>query len=238
MLELGLAMASAFLASILSAVAGFGGAALLLPLFVALFGVRDAVVVLTVVQLMSNGSRVWFNRRQVEGRIVGWFALGAVPAAVAGGLVFATAPLSALTRSVGVVLLLLVGWRRLKPSALHPTLPAFAAIGAVSGFGSALVGSLGPLTAPFFLGRGLVKGAYIGTEAASALVMHAVKIVVYGGMAVASASAVATGIALTPATWLGVRVGSHIVDRLPQAVFIAVVETALVVAGVLLIAGV
>jgi hypothetical protein len=68
----------------LSAVAGFGGGELILPVFFAVFGARDAVAVLTVAQLTSNSSRVWFNRREIDHRLVTIFAAGAVPAAVAG----------------------------------------------------------------------------------------------------------------------------------------------------------
>jgi uncharacterized protein len=55
-----------FIASTLAAVTGFGGAAVLLPVLVFAFGVRDALPILTVAQLVRNGSRVWFNRRDVE----------------------------------------------------------------------------------------------------------------------------------------------------------------------------
>jgi len=51
----------AFKASTLAAVAGFGGAAVLLPALVLVFGVRDAIPILTVAQLIGNLSRVWFN---------------------------------------------------------------------------------------------------------------------------------------------------------------------------------
>ncbi|MET9818170.1 MULTISPECIES: hypothetical protein [unclassified Streptomyces] len=97
---------------------------------------------------------------------MGIFALRAVPAAAAGALVFATAPLPALTRVIGVFLLAMVAWRRWKPQAARLDDRAFAAVGAASGFGSALVGSVGPMVAPFFLARGLVRGAYIGTKPA------------------------------------------------------------------------
>ena len=89
--------AVAFVASTLAAVTGFGGAAVLLPVLAAVFGVREAIPILTVAQLIGNGSRVWFNRREVDWRVVGWFAVGAVPFAFAGGFLFARAPLSALT---------------------------------------------------------------------------------------------------------------------------------------------
>jgi uncharacterized membrane protein YfcA len=234
-MELAIAIGAAFLTAILSSVAGFGGATVLLPVFVALFGTRDAVAILTITQLMSNGSRTWFNREQVVRPIVGRFALGAIPAAVAGGLIFASAPLAALTRLIGVVLLLLVAWRRLKPDGLPISLRGFVAVGAFSGFGSALVGSLGPFTAPFFLAYGLTKRAYIGTEAASATVMHITKLIVYGGASVLTLGTAGIGLALAPAVAAGTWVGTRVVDRLPSAVFLAVVEAGLVVAGILLI---
>jgi hypothetical protein len=235
LLEIAAAVVAAFLTAILSSVAGFGGATLLLPVFVALFGPRDAVAVLTVSQLVSNGSRAWFNREQVVRPVVGWFALGAIPAAVVGGLLFASAPLAALSRIIGFVLLGLVLWRRFRPAGLSPSLRAFAGVGAVSGFGSALVGSLGPLTAPFFLAYGLTKRAYIGTEAASATVMHITKLIVYGGASVLAPASVAIGLSLAPATLAGTWAGTRLLDRMPARVFLILVETGLVVAGALLI---
>jgi uncharacterized membrane protein YfcA len=56
---------AALLASFLAATAGFGGAVVLLPVLVWAFGVRDAVPILTVVQVVGNGSRVVFNRRDL-----------------------------------------------------------------------------------------------------------------------------------------------------------------------------
>jgi len=225
---------AAFGTAVLSAVAGFGGGVLLLPVFVAVLGTRDAVAVLTVAQLASNGSRVWFNRAEVDRRLVGIFAIGAVPAAAAGALLFATAPLPALTRLIGVFLLGMVVWRRWKPHAVRLDDTSFAAVGAVSGFGSALVGSVGPMVAPFFLARGLLRGAYIGTEAASAVVMHLTKLVVFGAAAVLTASSALIGLALAPAGTAGAWVGKKIVDRLPAHVFVIVVEIGRIVSGLLL----
>ena len=52
---------AAFAASMLAAVAGFGGAAVLLPLLVASFGVREAIPILTVAQLLGN---LWAYQRR------------------------------------------------------------------------------------------------------------------------------------------------------------------------------
>lgn len=225
--------AAALLASTLAAVAGFGGAAVLLPVLVAVFGVRDAIPILTVAQLIGNGARVVFNRDELDLRVVGWFALGGVPAALLGGLLFASAPLSALTRVLGAFLLLVVAWRHLRPGPPRRLrAPAFAPLGALFSFLSALLGSVGPLMAPFFLAYGLVKGAYIGTEALATVVMHVTKLLAYGWASILGLAAVGVGLALGPIMVAGSFIGKRIVDRLPERVFVAIIEAVLLVAGV------
>ncbi len=224
----------ALAASTLAAVTGFGGAAVLLPALVAVFGVREAIPILTAAQLVGNSARVWFNRRELDRRVVAWFALGGVPMALAGGYLFARAPVGLLTRLLGAFLLLVVVWRHVRPtrSGAFPV-QMFAAIGAGGSFLSALLGSVGPLMAPFYLAYGLVKGAYIGTEALSTVVMHVTKLVAYQQTDVLTGSGALIGAALGPLMILGSFVGKRIVDRLPERVFVATVEIVLLTAGTL-----
>jgi uncharacterized protein len=229
---------AALAASTLAAVAGFGGAAILLPVLVALFGPRDAIPILTIAQLVGNGSRVVINRDAVDRRIVGWFALGGIPAALIGGFLFAAAPLDALTRLIGAFLLASVAWRHIRPrpsGALGPR--TFTVIGAFFAFASALVGSIGPLMAPFFLAAGLVKSAYIGTEAAATVVMHVAKLVAYGTAALLTAATVGIGLVMAPAMIVGSLIGKRILDRLPERVFVAIIEVVLVLAGLAFLIG-
>jgi uncharacterized membrane protein YfcA len=227
---------AAIFASALAAVTGFGGAAVLLPVLVAVFGVREAVPILTVAQLIGNGSRVWFNRRELDWRVIGWFTIGAVPLGLLGGYLFATAPLTALTRLLGVFLLLVVVWRHLHPVRARK-FPAkgFVLVGAGATFLSALMGSVGPMMAPFFLAYGLLKAAYIGTEAMSTVVMHITKLAAYGNASILSEHAVAVGVALGPAMILGSWTGKKIVDRIPERIFIMMIEAVLILAGLLFI---
>jgi uncharacterized membrane protein YfcA len=228
----------AFVSAAVAAVSGFGGAALLLPAVVATFGVRDAIPILTVAQLIGNAARVGFNHRHVDFKVVAWFALGAVPAAFLGGLLFATAPLGFLKRLLGLFLLGMVVWRRLaKAPRRKMRVESFAGLGVGFSFLSALFGSVGPIMAPFFLAYGLVKGAYIGTEALATVVMHVTKLVAYGQTGVLSGFAVWAGLALGPLMIGGSYLGKRIVDRLPERVFVHVVEGVLVVAGVLFLLG-
>lgn len=206
----------------------------MLPVLVWAVGVRDAVPILTVSQLMSNVSRVWFNRGELSLPVVRWFALGAVPFAVTGGIVFATAPAAALVRGLGVFLLGMVVYRH-SPwgKRMSITLRGFLPLGATSGLMSALVGVVGPFMAPFFLAYGLVKGAYIGTEALATVVMHVTKLGVYGTYSLLGTRTLVLGLSIGAVTFLGSWLGKRILTRVPERVFPAIIEGVLVVAGLL-----
>ncbi|WP_341273643.1 sulfite exporter TauE/SafE family protein [Micromonospora kangleipakensis] len=91
--------------------------------------------------------------------------------------------------------------RRDSKGAPHPRKPsprAFVGVGAASGLGSALLGSVGPLTAPFFLAYGLVRDAYIRTAAACALTMHLTKLIAYGAGSLLDPQVLLLGVTLTP----------------------------------------
>ena len=86
--------------------------------------------------------------------------------------------------------------------------------------------------APFFLAYGLERGAYIGTEALSTVVMHIAKLIAYRQSAILPLHAVLAGLALGPIMVVGSFVGKRIVDRISERVFVAIIELTLLAAGV------
>ncbi|MDO8751409.1 MAG: sulfite exporter TauE/SafE family protein [Dehalococcoidia bacterium] len=224
---------AALLASTIAAVAGFGGAVIMLPVLVWGFGLRETIPILTVAQLMGNLSRVVLNRTELHLPVIKWFSVGAVPAAILGGIVFATVPAPALTRVLGLFLLLVVVYRHTpwgKRARLG--LRGFLPLGGVSAFLSAIMGSVGPFMAPFFLAYGLVKGAYIGTEALATVVMHVVKLGVYGKYSLLNVRIVLIGVAIGAVMFVGSWLGKRLLSRLPERFFPYIIEGVLVVAGV------
>jgi uncharacterized protein len=97
-----------WLAATVSGAAGFGGALVLVPVLTSVLGVKAAVPVPTIMQLLGNLSRVWFGRAQIAWKPVGYFLLGALPLAVVGSLLFTGLAADAMTRGVGVLLLVIV----------------------------------------------------------------------------------------------------------------------------------
>ena len=235
--ETALLVAAAFGTAIVSAVAGFGGGMLLLAAYVGVLGPRNAVVVVTIAQLASTAGRMWFNRTEISRRLVGVFSLGAVPGAVAGALLLTATPPHTHARIIGAFLVALVLWRRFRRAAVHLPDPVFAVIGAVSGLGSGLLGSVGPVVAQFFLARGLVRGAFIGTNASVNFIIHVVKLIVYGHTAVLTHAATLMGLLLIPVSFAGAWVGKRIVIRVPTGAFVIMVDFAMVVSGVAMLIG-
>ena len=222
------ALVSAFLGS----VAGSGGSAVLLPVLVVYFGIRDAVPILTIANLVANASRSVINRKQIAAPVVGWFALGTVPMALAGAYLFTVATPEVLTRLLGALLIGIGVWRQLRP--IPPAIRSarwFLPIGAVFGFLEGVLGSMGPVMAPFFLAFGLVKGAYIGTDALATAIIQVSKLGVFGGAALLGAREVAFGLALAPCMIAGTLAGKRLLDRISKRTFATIVEVMLVVAG-------
>lgn len=228
--------AVALAAATLSGVTGFGGALVLLPVLVWAVGPRLAIPILTVAQLYGNLARVGFNWRDVDWRVAGRFCLGAVPAAIIGSLAFAAAPVGLLSKALGLFVLACAAYRWLRPGppARFP-LAGFLPLGAVFGCLSAVLGSVGPVAAPFFLASGLVKGAYVGTEAFGAAAMHLTKTVAYGRLALLDAGALLLGSALGLLLIAGSYLGKRLLAWLPAPVFTRLIEGVLVVAGLQLL---
>lgn len=228
-----LLMVVALIASAIAAVAGTGGGIILLPVLISVFGVREAVPMYAVAQLIGNLSRVWFNWREIEFRVVGWFALGALPCALLGAWLFTQLPDAALLRLLGAFLILSVLLRHLYPAMRQSFAPHwFVPIGGVFATVSAIVGSAGPFLAPFYLSYGLVKGAFIGTEALGTALMHVAKLGSYQGLDAMSATIWLTGLLLGPVMILGSWLGKVFLDRIPGHIFVWLVEGVVLLFGI------
>jgi uncharacterized protein len=225
----------------LSAVGGVGGGVLMLLVLTWRFGLPVAVPTLAFTQLVSNGGRVWFNRAQVRWRLVGWYALGAVPSALVGGFLLVQAPAGLLKRVLGGLLILIVlcqwMWQLLRPSPARPGERRFTLIGGFTGLASSTLGAAGPIAAPFYLAYGLAGEAYIGTEAAGSLVTHLAKVAVYGTADLISTEVLTLAAVLTPAIFLGAWLGKRTVQRMSARLFTVVIKAGVLLAGVALLAG-
>lgn len=225
----------AFLASVLSGIAGFGGAMIFLPVLVLTYGVRASVPILTVSVLLGNASRVYFNRRELDFNLVGWFSLGSLPLAILGSFVYVSLPTLWIKKGIGFFLLASVLVRHIHKDFQFKQRWIFLPLGAVTGFLSALMGGVGPVSSPFFLAFGLTKEAFVGTEALCAVGMHLVKSVAYNRLNILNGQELLAGLSFGAVMSLGSYVAKKILDKMSRETFLILVEVMLVGIGLLML---
>lgn len=194
---------------------------------------RDAIPILTIANLSSNLGRAWFNREEISAPVVGWFSLGSIPLSLIGAMLFVITPPGVLVRVLGVFLLFMVAWRRFtfRPPKFNSAC-WFTPVGAAFGFLNGLLEGIGSLIAPFFLAYGLVRGAYIGTDALATTLMQVCKLGVFGAANILEINVLTSGLALVPFMIAGAFAGKKVVDRISESLFLLIIDITLLVAGI------
>jgi uncharacterized protein len=118
-------------------------------------------------------------------------------------------------------------------AARHWTLKAWQLIfpGLLIGYLSGLMVSTGPINTPFFLAHGLVKGAFIGTEALAALMVFASKALVLRNYALLPIEAIIKGALVGVALTVGAFFSKRIVERIKVEQFKVLMDGVLLFAG-------
>ncbi len=222
----------AILAGTVGGVIGFGSSIILMPILVWVFGPKQAVPIMAISALFANGSRVFIWWREVSWPPIFYYCLAGIPAAAIGARTFVELSPKLVEAVLGVVLILMIPARRWL-AARHWRLKAWQLIfpGLIIGYLSGLMVSTGPINTPFFLAHGLVKGAFIGTEALASLLVFASKALVLRNYALLPMDAIIKGVLVGSALTAGAFISKRIVER------IKVEQFRLLMDGVLLFAG-
>ncbi|MFH1050098.1 MAG: sulfite exporter TauE/SafE family protein [bacterium] len=235
MIDIIILILMAFLASIISGVAGFGGALLLLPVLSSIIDIQSAIAILTICQIFGNCSRVAFGFKDLEWKPILIFLLGAIPLCILGSLFMVKSDTGLIKVIVGSFLIIFALSKRffLKDKVINHKL--FFVGGSVTGFLSGLVGSAGPLGAAFFLTLNLSAVSYIASEAFTALSIHIVKMIVYGNFLILSGKVLIYGLLLGITMIAGTWIARKIAEKLPKIVFMIIVEILLIILGISMI---
>ena len=187
----------AVLASGLTLFSGFGLGTILTPAFALFFPIPTAIAMTAVVHLSNNLFKIGLVGSNADWRVVARFGVTAALAAIAGASLLALFALQPAwtTYQVGdrwfeitpvkaVVGLLIVAFALLELSPRFDKLsfaPRWMPLGGLlSGFFGGLSGNQGAFRAAFLVKAGLGKEAFIGTSAACAVLVDAVRLVAYG----------------------------------------------------------
>ena len=232
-----LVIATALFAGTIGGITGLGTAIIALPVFTVVFGVHQAIPIVSVAMLLNTLSRAVANRNYIDWRVIRWFAVGSVPGAVIGGVAFANAPADILVRSLGIFLLALVAWRHMPKQTGRGQMGVrcFVPAGVGQGFLSAVFGGAGPFGAHFYLEYGLTRNAFIGTVAVGTLIINVMKVSVYSGYTILDVPLFTLAICLGIVMGAGAYAGATVVKHLSERVFTYLVETVMVFAGAALL---
>jgi len=211
---------AAFVTATVSGVLGMAGGLLLLGALLLVLPVAVAFVVHGLLQLVSNGWRAFLQRAHIAWRTVGWYAAGALVAVVVVSAI-AYVPSRALTHLLLGLVPALVwvpkGWLHL--DAQRPAHAATA--GLLVTVLNLLAGVAGPLLDVFFVRTSLVRHEVVATKAATQVLSHAGKVVVYGQLVAAGTVPYAVVALAVPLSMLGTAVGGRLLDRMSEGSFTA-----------------
>jgi uncharacterized protein len=165
------------------------------------FGPLEAVPMMAIAAVMANLSRaaVWW--RDIEWKVCGAYSATAIPFSALGATTLVHMSSRSIELALGITFLAMIPARRwLHSAGLRMRLWQLAIVGAAVGFLTGIVVSTGPISTPFFLAYGLVKGPFLATEAASSLGMYLSKAVVFNE----------SGYLPWPILWQGLIVGTSV----------------------------
>jgi uncharacterized protein len=219
-------------AGTLGGVIGFGSSIMLMPVLVILYGPREAVPIMAVAALLANASRVLVWWREVDWRAVAAYSATGVPAAALGASTLLSIPQRGIEIVMGLFFLSVIPARRwLASRNLRINLWQLALAGALVGYITGIVVSTGPINAPFFLAFGLVKGAYLATEALGSLAVYVSKAVVFRGFGALPVDIISKGLTIGSSLMVGSFLAKRLVLRLKVEQFSLLIEGLLLTSG-------
>lgn len=231
-MDFALVLLLGLVAGTVGGIIGFGTSIMLMPALVLVFGPREAVPIMAIASLMANASRVAAWWREVDWRVVAAYSATGIPAAAAGAATLLVLPSRAVEGVLGLFFIAMIPLRRwMARQQWTLQLWHMALVGAVIGFLTGIVVSTGPVNVPFFLAYGLVKGAYLGTEAMASMAVYLAKAATFRSMGALPVEAIGKGLVIGSSLVAGAFVAKRYVRQLDAQKFRLLMDGLLLVAG-------
>ena len=225
-------LAVGLLAGMISGVIGTGSSIMLVPVLVWQFGPKEAVPIMAVAAVMANLARILAWWREVDWRATAAYAVTGVPAAALGAKTLLVLPARAVDVAIGLFLLAMIPGRRfLAAHNVKLSLWHLAIIGAAVGYVTGIVVTTGPVTVPIFLMYGLVKGAFLSTEAAGSLAIYVAKMLAFRSFGAMPLDTFVKGLITGSSLMAGTFVARRFVLRLDANSFRYMLDALMLVSG-------
>jgi len=217
-------------------VVGFGSSIMLMPILMVAFGPKEAVPIMAIAALLANLSRVAVWWREIDWSANAVYCATAIPAAAMGARTLLKLEPQLIEAFLGLLFMAMVPVRRwLMARGLRIALWHLSIVGAGIGFLSGMVASTGPINTPFFLAYGLVKGAYLSTEALGSMAVGISKAIVFQRFDALPPETALRGLIVGASVMAGSWVARGFVLRLDAQQFRSLMDGLLLCAGAVLL---
>jgi uncharacterized membrane protein YfcA len=225
-----------FVAGTVSGIVGTGATIILLPALVFAFGPKAAIPIMAIVALMSNFAKITSWWREIDWRATTAYAVGGIPGAALGARTMLILPAHTIDAALGLFFIVMVPIRHWLTSHHRGLgLGGLLLAGLGIGFLTGIVVSTGPLSVPAFSAYGLVKGAFIATEAAGSLALYISKAATFRTFGALPTDIVIKGLISGSSVMAGTYAARMIVERLNIASFNRLLDVVMLISGAALL---
>lgn len=223
-------------AGVVSGVVGTGSSIMLLPVLVYTFGPIEAVPIMAIAAVMANLSRVMAWWKLIDWRAFAAYSATGIPAAALGARTLLSLPDNLINTCLGGFFIIMIPVRHwLRAHDFRLRLWQLSIAGAFIGYLTGIVLSTGPLSVPAFSAYGLVKGAFISTEAASSLFLYISKLAIFGESDALPFDIVLKGLLVGASIMAGTFAGKVVMLRLSERAFQHLLDALLLCSGLSLL---
>ncbi len=223
-----LLITTSFFTSMITASLGIGGGTVLLAIMAQVLPAKAIVPVHGVVQLGSNTGRALIMLKDVNISFLIYFFVGCILGAVIGGQVVVALPTDVLRLILGVFILTSAWAGKLFPNKTL-TNKGIIAGGGVTTLLSMFVGATGPLVITMVKQLKLKPIELVATSAASLVIQHSLKLIVFGFIGFVFTPYIAMITAMVLTGFLGTLLGKQILLRTAPANFKRILDVIITV---------
>jgi len=245
-MELIVLIIAAFITSSISAILGMGGGIILLGIMAILIPEGYMVIALHgVIQLVSNTTRTYVFREHLKKNLIKEFSIGVFLGVILSIIIiiillqfFQVSSANEIKVEIlkPLIGLFIIWYLFFKGGEKEKKMSSFIPVGGLSGLSSIFVGATGPLIAPFFLSKNLLKENIIANKAACQMITHLTKIPLF--IYFFNVNYLEEYTILLPlilAVFLGTNFGKKILSFIPEKLFKKLFKITLLIIAIRLI---
>ena len=236
-MEIPLFLCIVIIASCIGTMTGFGTSTIMVPIVLLFYPVPQTLLFVGIIHWFGNIWKLILFRKGFQWKLILSFGVPGIVASFLGASLVFNIPGIVLSQILGTFLICYVIYLFLKSSfKIKPGLLTGICGGALSGFLAGVFGIGGAVRGLFLTGFDLPKEVYIATAGAIALIIDTTRLTTYFVKGARLEQLLLWGLLIfIPASFLGAKIGKHIVDKIPQEHFRKVVAVFLLLVGIKLI---